>query len=383
MSPKAKETKRVFGYVRVSRVAGRDENGDGAAFISPKAQRESIDRWCQAYGIELVEAVEELDVSGGKRVSDRKLGDLIQRTLDGEADGIVVWRLSRFGRNLADVVANVDRLTDAGKRFVAIEENVDTGAKGSALVLGIFAGLAQVQREAIAESWDNAVRAAIKRGTHVGPTPVGYQVRNVDGVKRLVVADVNVAATIDEAFMMRGQGRSLAEIARFLTEEGVLPLERRGRRSVAWSRSGVAALLSNRVYLGEVRSKGHVNRAAHKPIVSADVFALAQRGSASETKRRQGRSKDGTIAHQGLLVSLVWCRGCGHRLSTAASTSGKTGERQGVYACRIHHATTGDLPGAGRGHDAGARPPRRGAAPQAAPLGRGRCADGSRQSQGD
>jgi DNA invertase Pin-like site-specific DNA recombinase len=84
----------VAGYIRVSRVGGRE----GESFISPDVQAESIHRWCTAHSLELGEVVVELDVSGGKTAEERELGRLIEACEAGELEGVVVWNLSRFGQ---------------------------------------------------------------------------------------------------------------------------------------------------------------------------------------------------------------------------------------------------------------------------------------------
>jgi DNA invertase Pin-like site-specific DNA recombinase len=80
----------------VSDTAGR--NGDG--FISPDVQRETIQRLAVASGLRLGEVVEELDVSGGKKIDRRELGRLVRKVEAGESEGIIFWRLSRFSRSL-------------------------------------------------------------------------------------------------------------------------------------------------------------------------------------------------------------------------------------------------------------------------------------------
>src|SRR4051812_21559395 len=110
------------GYIRVSDVNGRN----GGSFISPDVQRETIERVAQAKGLELGEIVQELDVSGGKRVEDRKLGELVRAVEHGEAAGVIVWKLSRFSRSLLDAVEATNRITRAGGRLIA--EDFDSAA---------------------------------------------------------------------------------------------------------------------------------------------------------------------------------------------------------------------------------------------------------------
>ncbi len=183
--------------------------------------------------------------------------------------------------------------------------------------------------------WASARRQALERGVHVGPTPIGYR-RRRDG---RLAEDERAAPFIAAAFSMRGQGESWGAIARYLVEKTVLPLQREGRRSVAWSRPGVMGLIRSRVYRGELWDGDElVCKNAHKPIVTESQWQFAQRGGKGITY-----VKDGSIAAQGVLTSIVYCAECGSRLSVTGSTN-RQGERIASYFCRIHHARSGDCP---------------------------------------
>jgi DNA invertase Pin-like site-specific DNA recombinase len=96
---------KALGYVRVSRVAGRD----GDSFLSPELQRESIARVCQRERLELVDVLEELDRSGGDAA--RPLwNQAIERVEQGEVAAIVVWNLDRFSRSLVDALEAIGRI---------------------------------------------------------------------------------------------------------------------------------------------------------------------------------------------------------------------------------------------------------------------------------
>lgn len=107
---------RALGYVRVSRVGGRE----GDSFLSPELQRQSIARVCEREGLELVEALEELDRSGGD--ADRPLWNAaIERVERGEVGAIVVWNLDRFSRSLVDALGALSRIEAAGGRLYSEE----------------------------------------------------------------------------------------------------------------------------------------------------------------------------------------------------------------------------------------------------------------------
>jgi len=106
-------------------------------------------------------------------------------------------------------------------------------------------------------------------------------------------------------------------IARYLEAQKVLPLERKGRKSVAWSRTGVVKLIGSRVYRGELWDGDELLcKNAHKAIVSESQWRFAQRGG----KGGRTQVKDGSIAAQGILSSIVYCAACGYRLSLTGST---------------------------------------------------------------
>jgi site-specific DNA recombinase len=320
------------GYVRVSRVAGRK----GESYISPGVQREKIAGWARLHEVELGEVVVEEDVSGAKPVDERELGRLLGRVESGASAGIIAYKLSRFGRGALETLQAVERIKKAGGRLVTVEDGVDSAKPGGRLLLTVLAGLAEEELEQRRAGWASARRQALARGVHVGPTPIGYR-RGRDG---RLQQDERAAPFIAAAFSRRGQGESWGAIARYLEERGVLPLARKGRKSVAWSRTGVVGLIGSRVYRGELWDGDELLcKNAHKAIVTESQWRFAQRGS------RAGRTqvKDGSIAAQGVLSSIVYCAACGYRLSLTGSTSRK-GERIASYFCRIHHAQSGDCP---------------------------------------
>jgi DNA invertase Pin-like site-specific DNA recombinase len=319
------------GYVRVSRVAGRR----GESYISPKVQRDKITGWAKLHDADLGEIVVEEDVSGAKPVDERELGRLLRRVEAGESQGIIAHKLSRFGRGALETLQAVERIKKAGGRLVTVEDGVDSTKPGGRLLLTVLAGLAEEELEQRRSGWATARRQALERGVHVGPTPVGYQ-RRADG---RLEEDEQAAPFIAAAFSHRGNGESWGAIARYLKEQDVLPAERKGRRSVCWSRPGVMALIRSRVYRGELWDGDElVCKDAHKAIVSERQWRFAQLAGKGPPYVR-----DGSIAAQGILTSIVYCAGCGHRLSVTGSRT-RRGERVANYFCRIHHAGSGDCP---------------------------------------
>src|SRR4051794_39399953 len=97
----------LLGYVRVSRVGGRD----GESFISPRQQRESITAYAAALGHTVTFLPDELDASGGK-ASRPVFQDALERCEQGLAGGVIVAKLDRFARSVPDAAVAIRRLED-------------------------------------------------------------------------------------------------------------------------------------------------------------------------------------------------------------------------------------------------------------------------------
>jgi site-specific DNA recombinase len=191
------------GYVRVSSTKGRN----GERFISPDVQRDTVERLAAAKGVTLGEIVEDLDVSGGKRVADRELGRLVERIENGESDGLIVWKVSRFSRSLLDAVTTATRIKESGGRLIA--EDFDSAQPMGKAMLGLMAGLAEEELDARRQGWSEARRRALERGVPNGRVPLGYRKRP-DGRPEI---GKRQAAKVREAFKLRAQGEAFSLIA--------------------------------------------------------------------------------------------------------------------------------------------------------------------------
>jgi DNA invertase Pin-like site-specific DNA recombinase len=306
---------KPFGaYVRVSRVNDRE----GDSFLSPKIQRETIDRLATAHGVEVAENayVEELDVSGKKPIEERELGRLVRRVEDGDLGGILVWKVSRFSRDLLDCVTVADRIRDAGG--VLIGGDLDMSAPMSRPILAFLAAWAEEEREERKRGWKAATDDAIERGLHLGAVPLGYErpVLGWRGEKAvygpLVVREEEREAVV-YAFRARARGDSWRTIADALRE-------RYGIEGMTGNR--VRSLISSRTYRGEVSQGQKVKTDAHPAIVDENLWQAAQIDG--------GRPKwDGTLAAAGILTKLCYCGGCGGLMKTHTGRGGLA-----AYTCK-------------------------------------------------
>lgn len=206
---------RALGYVRVS-TDEQHASGGGLA-----AQRAAIRAECDRRGWELVEIVGE--AAGSSSATLDRAG--LQRALDqldrGAAAVLVVAKLDRLSRSVAQGAVVMDRAKRRGWKFVALDLGVDTTTAAGELVANVMASVSQWERRAIGERTRVALAAKRAAGVRLGRPPV-------------LAADV-VARIVAE----RAARRSLRVIAAGLTDDGV-PTARGG---AAWQASAVQAVL--------------------------------------------------------------------------------------------------------------------------------------------
>jgi DNA invertase Pin-like site-specific DNA recombinase len=316
MSPKAKPTKPLDIYVRVSQVGGRE----GESFISPKEQEEKCRALATMRGYEVGKVFTDLDQSGG--TMDRpEFAKAMARIDVGTSGGLIVARLDRFARNVAGLLTEIDRIEAASGVWACAAPTIDTGDETyGRFLLTIFGAMAELELGKIKAAWKDAHRNHIERGVHSGRAPVGYD--KVDG--KLVPNEH--ADTVRAAFEMRctTPPATYSEVAAFLTASGA-PL----RVRQAWNIEATRKLISNRTYLGEVRYGGLAKAGAHDAIITEDVFVLANRKVAAKATVRAGLARrDGHMLGGG----LVRCGTCGGPLVTG-TTRTKDGRAYPILRC--------------------------------------------------
>ena len=250
--------------MRVSTVRKRR----GARFISPTVQREAIQEWAARQGFKLNDVFEELDESGA-RADPPLLQRAIAQIEAGASDGLVVWRVDRFGRSLNDGVQIIERIRSAGGGFYSVHDGLDIDTEAGRLALRILLSVAEFQLEGIRAGWDAAREHAIRRGVHLNHiVPVGYR-KTRSGRLRPHPRNARI---MTELYRRRAGGDSLNTLARHLESENVLT----GKGNPGWSASALSHTLRSRVYLGEVRSGPYVRSDAHEPLTDPATWQAAQ-----------------------------------------------------------------------------------------------------------
>lgn len=302
---KRSSSRRAVGVVRVSRVGARS----GEQFVSPSEQRNRIEQACARDGLRLVDTFEELDVSGGaalaKRPGLRRAVELVEA---GEAEVVVVAYFDRLVRSLKVQLEVADRVERAGGSILALDVGeVGVGATGK-LTAQFLGAVAEYHRNVTAERTAEAKRRAIARGVPTfAKIPPGYRQRE-DGTLEVEPKEARV---IRDAFDARATGATVMETRELLRAGGI-------RRSF----HGTQAILTSRIYLGELRFGELVNTASHPAIVDADTWAKVQRMRSPRGRRAKSER---LLARLGILR----CATCGARMVVGSAHHGK----YAMYRC--------------------------------------------------
>ena len=141
--PRNKQLK-LIGYLRVSTVRQKDEG------YSLEAQRQAIERYCQAHGHELVALAEESESAVKARPVFNKVFQKVLNA-DGEVDGLIVAKLDRLGRSVKDLADIAAALREKGKQLISVQDHIDTSSPNGKLLFHILSAIAEYERELLIE----------------------------------------------------------------------------------------------------------------------------------------------------------------------------------------------------------------------------------------
>jgi site-specific DNA recombinase len=142
---KRRRGRRCYIYVRVS--TAREE------MIAPELQESSARRWAKSNDVEVIDVIPDLDLSG-RDFAKRKITWMIDQVRAGEADGVVVWQVSRWGRTLEQSLSHITKLEAAGGWLASATENLDDmETPFGRFALTQLLAMAQLQSDQIRAGW--------------------------------------------------------------------------------------------------------------------------------------------------------------------------------------------------------------------------------------
>jgi DNA invertase Pin-like site-specific DNA recombinase len=266
------------------------EEGLEQAFNSLDAQREACAAYILSQAHEDWELVnEQYDDGGwsGGNVARPALQQLLADVAAGKVDVIVVYKVDRLTRSLADFARIVEALDKAGASFVSVTQAFNTTTSMGRLTLNVLLSFAQFEREVTSERIRDKVAASKRKGMWMGgPVPLGYKL----GKRKLLIEEAE-AETVRLIFKRYLELRSVGMLADELAMAGIRSkvrhyLNGRSVGGVNFSRGSLAQLLQNPVYIGKVHHRGELYLGEHAAIIDADIWEKAQQVLATNRRER-------------------------------------------------------------------------------------------------
>ena len=278
--------KRCAVYTRKSTEEGLDQ-----AFNSLHAQREACEAYIKSQAHEGWRLVKTAYDDGGLSGGNMERPALRQLLADVEASRvhiIVVYKVDRLTRSLADFAKIVDVLDSHNASFVSITQQFNTTTSMGRLTLNMLLSFAQFEREVAGERIRDKIAASRRKGMWMGGTiPLGYDVKN----RELVVNEVE-AATVRQIFELYIKLGSVSALQAELKQRSIFSKRSvsstgRTRGGLDFGRTPLYWLLHNPVYVGRVRHKSEVYEGRQAAIVDLPVWEKAQELLAANSAPRK------------------------------------------------------------------------------------------------
>lgn len=310
-------------YTRVSTDQGLEQD-----FNSLDAQYEASQAYIRSQahaGWTLVRTkYDDGGFSGGN--TDRPaLQRLLQDIQAARIDIIVVYKVDRLTRSLADFAKLVELFDAHGASFVSVTQQFNTTTSMGRLTLNVLLSFAQFEREVTSERIRDKIAASKRKGLWVGgPLPLGYRMQ--DGKIAIVPDEAETVRHIFSRYLELGSVSALMrDLKRRDVRTKVRPFKTGGARGgIHFGRGALSYLLHNRFYIGEVAYKGEILPGEQSAILDRELFEAVQRKlTDQQTNHTRTRSRSDYLL-SGLLYDDV-----GHRMASTYAT--KAGIRYRYY----------------------------------------------------
>ena len=280
-------------------------------------------------------------VSGGT-MERPSLKRLLADIDHGTVDQILVYKIDRLTRSLADFSKIVERLDSAGASFVSVTQSFNTATSMGRLTLNMLLSFAQFEREVTAERIRDKIAASKKKGLWMGATvPLGYA---PDGRSlKINEPDAGVIRTIYDLYH---EHRNVRLVKEALDAQGLKTPVRtlcsgRVKGGAAFSYGHIHYILTNPVYAGRIRHHAKVYAGQHEPLIQPEVWGSIQEQLSSDSAKERTftkRNRNGARLSVSPLAGKVFDQ-TGDRLTPSHSKSAKGGRLRYYVSHRLVRGT--------------------------------------------
>lgn len=315
------KTKRCYIYTRVS----TSMQVDG---YSLDAQKDKLKKYAEFQ--DMVVAGEYSDKGkSGKNIEGRPQFLQMLKDIESgkdEVEFVLVFKLSRFGRNAADVLSSLQRMQDFGVNLICVEDGIDSSKDSGKLMISVLSAVAEIERENILVQTMEGRRQKAREGKwNGGFAPYGYKLEN--GELLIAEDEAEVIRIIYDKYVNTTMGATA--VATYLNEHGYVKKKRQNNTLDMFSAHFIKLVLDNPIYYGKLaygrrknekiagtRNQYHIVKqddypvydGVHEAIISEEIWQMAQR------KRQETGVRFEKIynqEHENILSSILRCPVCG------------------------------------------------------------------------
>ena len=291
----------------------------------------------------------------GRHEFQRMLSDI--ETCKDDVQYVLVFKLSRFGRNAADVLNSLQLMQDFGVNLICVEDGIDSSKDSGKLMISVLSAVAEIERENIrAQTMAGREQKAREGKWNGGFAPYGYKLEN--GELLIAEDEVEVIRIIFDRYIHTNDG--INGVAKYLNNNGYTKKLRQNGTIPGFSARFVTKVLVNPVYMGKIaygrrktekklgtRNEVHIVEqdtypiydGQHEAIVSEEDWKLAQeKRKQNDFKRR--KVHDSNHAH--ILSGILRCPCCGKRMyGNIEKAHSKDKKTRYYYYCKNTLGVTG------------------------------------------
>ena len=311
-----REGKKCFLYLRVS----TEMQVDG---YSLEAQKNCLKKFAEREELVIAGVYEDAGKSGksieGRPAFRRMLSDIES---GAGIDYVMVYKLSRFGRNAADILNSLELLQTYDVNLICIEEGIDSSQTSGKLLISVLSAVAEIERENILEQTMNGRREKARQGKwNGGPAPYGYMIK--DEILSINEEEAEIVRTIYDKYVNTRLGYS--GIAKYFNLQGIKKTPRKESDIEEFSAHFIQLLIDNPVYCGKI---AYGRRSKERVKGKKNEYKLV--------KQKEYCLVDGQ--HEGIISEELWQKAQEKRLVTGIKYASKLGKERahlltGIIKC--------------------------------------------------
>jgi len=269
------------------------EEGLEQSFNSLHAQREACEAYIKSQQHEGWQVIPTLYDDGGFSGGNMQRPALIQLLTDmeaGQLDLIVVYKVDRLSRSLADFARLVERFDKTNVSFVSVTQQFNTSTSMGRLTLNVLLSFAQFEREVTGERIRDKIAASKKKGIWMGgPLPLGYDTND-----RSLVINPDEAKTVQHIYQRYLTLGCVRQLKNELDIAGYVSKSRPGtkrRNEAPFSRGALYTILKNPAYIGKTKHKDKIYEGLHEPIIEDETWNRVQAQLSRNRLKKQHRTQ--------------------------------------------------------------------------------------------